>query len=105
METVESARFIRFLLAALSLLAGPSLVQAYTHHVGAFAITGAVLGGFAFTSFRLTPAASNVYEIRFVERATASASTAIPHPASASACGHSVSRPTPFRKIARSITR
>jgi hypothetical protein len=33
----------------------------YTHHIGAFAITGALLGGFAFTSFALTPAAADVY--------------------------------------------
>jgi hypothetical protein len=33
----------------------------YTHHVGAVAITGALLGGVAFTSFTLTPGASDVF--------------------------------------------
>ena len=33
----------------------------YTHHVGKFAITGALLGGFAFTSMTLTPVAADVY--------------------------------------------
>jgi len=33
----------------------------YTHHIGAAAITGALLGGFAFTSFNLAPTAADVY--------------------------------------------
>lgn len=33
----------------------------YTHHIGAVAITGALLGGAAFTSFSLRPEASDVY--------------------------------------------
>ncbi len=42
---------------------------------------------------------------RLVERAIASARIARPHAVSASTCGHSVSIPTPFRKIERRITR
>ena len=38
-------------------------------------------------------------------RATASESTIVPQAASAAACGHSRSRPMPFRKIPRTITR
>jgi hypothetical protein len=33
----------------------------YTRNVGRFSVTGAILGGFAFTSMRLTPAATDVY--------------------------------------------
>ena len=33
----------------------------YTHEVGRFSITGAVLGGFAFTSIELAPEAADVY--------------------------------------------
>jgi len=33
----------------------------YTHNVGAFSITGALLGGFAFTSVSLAPEATDVY--------------------------------------------
>ena len=42
---------------------------------------------------------------RFVDLMIASESMTTPHAASAAACGHNVSRPAPFRKIDRRMTR
>ena len=44
------------------------------------------------------------YASRLLDRMTASVRITAPQPNSASAWGHSVSRPTPFRKIPRRIT-
>ena len=42
---------------------------------------------------------------RLDDRSVASVSMPAPQASSASACGHRISRPTPFRKIPRTITR
>ena len=74
-------------------------------------IVGAIAGGAAgfltgaAVENRVGAQPSVSYDSRLLDRRVASVRIASPHPASASACGHSVSSPTPFRKMPRTITR